>query len=228
MAERICFISTPGGETLVREQRIAFKYHTGFALSQKRRSIASFHEAVGHACPGSSILEVSTKSAEAVGVAMSAFNLRTAGLDGSRERPLENVFQSSKVFELGGPYRELLEVPPADAKRDPRLRSSGRLVWFDCGGQRWDTVPATLFYDWLYVGALWRNPKLAEQAARYDCFTDIEFNPARSVNCQARSAAMFASLWRLGLAKRAAEDSGFFRSLYGEKEALPMQTSLFG
>ena len=33
----------------------------------------------------------------------------------------------------------------------------------------------------------------------YDAFTDIEFNPDKSLNCQARAAAMFVALNREGL-----------------------------
>lgn len=34
---------------------------------------------------------------------------------------------------------------------------------------------------------------------KYDGFTDIEFNPEKSINCQARAAALFVSLSRRGL-----------------------------
>ncbi|HEU0163396.1 MAG TPA: hypothetical protein VFQ54_00045, partial [Thermomicrobiales bacterium] len=37
------------------------------------------------------------------------------------------------------------------------------------------------------------------QLKEYSGFTDIEFNPKRSFNCQARSCALAATLLRLGL-----------------------------
>lgn len=33
----------------------------------------------------------------------------------------------------------------------------------------------------------------------YDGFTDIEFNPQKSLNCQAKAAALYVSLCRNGL-----------------------------
>lgn len=47
------------------------------------------------------------------------------------------------------------------------------------------------------------NPELAEHLMDFDAFTDIEFNPEKSLNCQARSAALYVSLVREGLFERA-------------------------
>jgi len=38
---------------------------------------------------------------------------------------------------------------------------------------------------------------------KYDAFTDIAFNPAKSINCQARSCALFVSLMKHGLLQEA-------------------------
>lgn len=56
--------------------------------------------------------------------------------------------------------------------------------------------PRTAFYDWLYLSALNQNKNLALHLLNFDGFTDIEFNPAKSINCQARAAALFVSLVR--------------------------------
>ena len=45
------------------------------------------------------------------------------------------------------------------------------------------------------MNALHQNPDLAEQVIRYKAFTDIEFNPARSRNTQARAAAVLKLLY---------------------------------
>ena len=37
-------------------------------------------------------------------------------------------------------------------------------------------------------------PSLDENLEIYDAFTDIEFNPNKSINCQARSCALFLAL----------------------------------
>ena len=40
----------------------------------------------------------------------------------------------------------------------------------------------------------------------YDFFTDIEFNHEKSLNCQARSAAIFVSLYQKGLLEECLAD----------------------
>ncbi|BDO04504.1 hypothetical protein KAM622c_40910 [Klebsiella quasipneumoniae subsp. quasipneumoniae] len=59
------------------------------------------------------------------------------------------------------------------------------------------------FYDWLYISALRKQQELAEQIVEYDAFTDIEFNPERSINCQAYSAALYVSLFKQSLLDQA-------------------------
>jgi hypothetical protein len=52
----------------------------------------------------------------------------------------------------------------------------------------------TVFYDWLYFKALYPHRAWLAQRNEWKGFTDIEFNPERSINCQARSFAAFISL----------------------------------
>ncbi len=56
----------------------------------------------------------------------------------------------------------------------------------------------TGFYDWLYMTALWQNRDLAEKLLEFRGFSDIVFNPKKSINCQAHSAALFVSLYQSG------------------------------
>ena len=51
-----------------------------------------------------------------------------------------------------------------------------------------------IFYSWLYFIALNQNKKLKTEILNYDAFTDIEFNPEKSLNCQAYSAALYSSM----------------------------------
>jgi alpha-ketoglutarate-dependent taurine dioxygenase len=168
----------------VVEKIFSFEWNGGFAVSQKKKNIAGLHASMTENGCGN-ILEVSSKSDDPLGAALSAFNLR---LDGHY---LENVFQSSKVYELGGPYADLLECPPKDAKRDGRHVSSGRLTGFLYNGAMWELKPETAFYDYIYVTAAVNTVERAvlNGIRGYDWFTDIEFNPKKSINCQARSAA---------------------------------------
>jgi hypothetical protein len=45
MAERPVFIAAPDSDELVRELFLPLKWHSGFALVQKEKNIASLHEA---------------------------------------------------------------------------------------------------------------------------------------------------------------------------------------
>lgn len=198
MAKRICFISRPSEYPIYKEVTVEFTYFSGFAVSQKQKSIRSLHENISRMDQSLQVLEVSTKSTEAIGVALSAFNLKFYDKNTDKEYPLENIFQSSKVFERGGPYRDLLHVHPKDAKRDERLKSSGDLIHFDYNGTIWEREPKTMFYDWIYMSSLYRNESLSKKILEYNAFTDIEFNQEKSINCQARSAAIFVSLIKMG------------------------------
>ena len=62
----------------------------------------------------------------------------------------------------------------------------------------WSLEPPTAFYDWLYICALVADPTLAPQIKTFEAFTDIKFNPQKSLNCQARSVALFCSLSKTG------------------------------
>ncbi len=60
-------------------------------------------------------------------------------------------------------------------------------------------VPKTAFYDWLYLTALRPHQEFLTKLFVYKGFTDIEFNPQKSINCQARTCALLVSLLKLNL-----------------------------
>jgi hypothetical protein len=197
MAERPIFISWSQGDELVKEVFLQIKWHPGFAQSQKEKNVRELHEAAereGFRHP----LEISSKSLSDRGQHLSAFHMRVK-LSNGREIPLECAFQGSKVFERGGPFTDLYWKEPKEAKRDPRLKESGALRAFKLDDFAWPLEPKTAFYDWLYVTFLkdWRQ--WAQKLYAYGGFTDIEFNPHRSINCQARSCALFLSLMKRDL-----------------------------
>ena len=70
-------------------------------------------------------------------------------------------------------------MSPREAKKDPRLKSSGMLKCFFFDGKEIPISPKTIFYDWIYINALLENPSLANEVIGYDAFTDIEFNPEK-------------------------------------------------
>ena len=183
MAERPVFFNLQGKVTC---RMYSFEWFSGFAVSQKQKSIESLHNAVRKADTAARPLEISTKSKEPVGVKLSAFNLRL------NHYTLENIFQSAKVFENGGPYPDLLEVPPKEAKHDKRLSNSGKLKAFRYQAEDFPLIPQTVFYDYIYIAAVKESLTAEELDAisKYNYFTDIEFNPARSINTQARSVPL--------------------------------------
>lgn len=199
MAQRPIFVPSLSGTSLVRTHHVEFQWFPGMAMSQSRRSIKSLHDAVKQRLNIDKVLEISSKSADELGVKLSAFNLMIKTIRYEREFSLECAYQSSKIFERGGPFLDLLNVRSIDAKRDHRLVENGRLMKFRFFGVDWDLEPRTAFYDWLYINALHKYPDLASQVLTYRAFSDIAFNPDRSINCQAYAAALYVSLNERGL-----------------------------
>jgi len=218
MAERPVFIPNCSGPRLVDEVMVDFKWHPGMSASQKMKNVDSLHEAAMRRGLGP-LLEVSSKSAAQTGKKLSAFSLQVPYRD--RTIPLECAFQGSKVFEKGGPFTDLYDVDARTAKRDPRLRESGRLTGFSFEGERFPLVPATAFYDWLYFRALSPYLDFIERVGD-SCvaFTDIEFNPQKSIACQARSLALVISLLRRKLTGQANESFTAFKNLMTDKAAI--------
>lgn len=196
MAERPIFVPSKDGPGFVKEVVLRLKWHPGFAVSQKQNNVRALHEAAATAgfVPA---LEISSKSEEKLGQHLSAFHLKVQGRQGPIS--LECAFQGSKVFSEGGPYTDLYQVDARTAKRDPRLKTSGSLIGFNFEGALFPLEPKTAFYDWLYVTAIFPHREWLSRLLRYAAFSDIEFNPQTSVNCQARSCALFVELMKEGL-----------------------------
>jgi hypothetical protein len=222
MAERPVYIPAPESPRLVEERYFTIKWHPGFAASQKEKNIEELHRAAGARglCP---LLEISSKSGLKTGRHMSAFHM-TADTKQFGAIRLELAFQGSKVFEHGGPFTDLYRKSDreiGDAKRDPRLRESGRLIGFNFEGLLFPNEPKTAFYDYLYCSFLAKHKDWAVSLYRYAGFTDVEFNPHRSINCQARSAALFLSLMKIGLLDEAMRSPDSFLHTLTRSEYRP-------
>lgn len=217
MAIRPCFKVGNGDTCFYQELEVEFKYFTGMAASQKKKSMESMHQAILEKEPDAKILEISTKSNEELGVALSAFNLKwkTPKFDFS----VESLYQGSKVFEEGGPYKELYTANSRLAKTDERLKNSGRILKYSFQNKDWDLNPPHMFYDFLYIKSLTTNPDLCERVLDYDTFTDIEFNPKKSINCQARAMAIFVTLKKRNLLKEYL-DRQLFQKIYESNSLL--------
>ena len=196
MASRPVFVPLLEGLEFVLQKAVDFKWFPGFSLQQKQRSIESLHVAAEAQYDLAPLLEISSKSPEQTGINLSAFNLRLEVPTLAHPTSVESAFQGSKVFENDGPFTDLYEKSAREAKKDTRLQNSGDLQYFQLGDERWPLEPKTIFYDWLYLNALLQHPEHAKRLLEFEGFTDIEFNPQRSINCQARAAALYVALDR--------------------------------
>jgi len=203
MAKRPVFFPSQKKHLLVETKEFEFTWNPGMAVSQKKKNIVALHDSARKELGVHNLLEISTKSEESLGVELSAFNLKFQSKSGT-QYTLECLYQASKVFEHGGPYRDLLNGSPKGAKQDPRLKESGNMVKFlSLKGVDWPLFPHTIYYDWLYLNVLKQYPNVLDELTEYDAFTDIEFNPKKSFNCQAYSVALAVSLNHRGMLNQA-------------------------
>lgn len=208
---------------LFKEVSVDFHFYNGFSLSQKAKSVQSLHDAYKeHSLL--KVLEVSTKSDTKLGWSLSAFNLQVDFDDTTIS--LECAFQGSKVFENGVQFDDLYYVESIQAKKDNRIKTSGNLIGFNFEGQEWALEPKTAFYDWMYINALYSNHRdIIDELIQYEAFTDIEFNPKKSINCQARTCAILVSLVKQGTLEKAMLSPESFKEVVYPKKY--KQVSLF-
>ena len=209
MAKRLVFEVT-SDEKLFARREVSFQWYGGFALSQSRKNIDGLHKNFLARYPDKRILEISSRSEDELGVKLSAFNLMIHRSE--KVFSVEAAFQSSKVFEHGGPFVDLLDMSSIKAKKDPRLKTSGNIIGFNFEGKNFPNIPLTFFYNWLYITTLTANKILADEllARGFDAFTDIAFNPDKGRNCQAEAVAIFVSLSRKNLLDAALVDEKNF------------------
>jgi hypothetical protein len=216
MANRPIFLSTNNPQKLFEEKNIDFKFYNGFSMTQKLKSIQSLHNSAKKEGI-ESILEVSTKSSLKIGWDLSAFNLMV-DFNHYKQISVECAFQGSKVFEGNIQYSDIYNKESIHAKKDMRLKKSGEIIGFNFQGEFWENEPKTAFYDWLYINALQKRADIQRELLEYSVFSDIEFNPKKSINCQARSCAIFVSLVRLDLIEDAlSSKERFIEVVYPKK-----------
>lgn len=224
MANRPIFIPTNNKKELFNQIDVEFKFYNGFSITQKAKSIQSLHENstnLGY----KKILEVSTKSDNELGWQLSAFNLML-DFEFDNKISLECAFQGSKVFENNIQYKDLYYTESIKAKKDERLKKSGNIIGFEFKGEFWENEPKTSFYDYIYIKTLYDNYRyLIDELIKFDSFTDIEFNPKKSINCQARTCAILVSLINLDLLEQAISSKDEFINIV--YRVTPKQLSLF-
>ena len=105
-----------------------------------------------------------------------------------------------------------------DSKRDERLKVSGDLIGFKFEGTEWGLNDH--FYDWLYLNALLQNEVISKKIISYGAFTDIEFNPKRSKNCQAKACALYVSLVKKGILNECLSNKEKFKKIMKSVEGI--------
>jgi hypothetical protein len=210
VANRPVFIPDYEGAHLVHERLFDFPWSAGFAESQKKKNVEALHAAAKRSGI-KRILEISSKSAEEVGRRLSAFSLKVN--IGEVEYPLESVYQGSKIFDRCGPFPEIFNYEPREAKRYVRELDCGQLIGFVLEGKQYPLIPKNAFYDWLYIRALAKHVDWISKNILYDAYTDIEFNPEKQVNCQARAFAEYKSLASRSELEPAVRDFEHFASM---------------
>lgn len=210
MANRPIFIPRKGRGALVERLPLEIDWHPGFAISQKQKNIFELHSAAKKIgiFP---VLEVSTKSNVEVGRRLSAFNLKVAVY--GEMKNLESVYQASKVFSESGRHEELMELNPFEAKKKVRELGVGNIVAFNFEGYDYQTEPKNAFYDWLYLRAISPHEDWIRENLNYAAYSDIEFNPNKSINCQGRAVAEFHALSMRGSTLNCVNNFEIFRKM---------------
>ena len=210
MATKMCFKINE--DHVFDEEIVAFTYIKGMAFSQKCKNVLSFHSSIQECFPSCKMLEVSTKSYNPLGVALSAFNLT---LDGCS---VECLYHASKVFEDGTSFEFLKDYAPRDAKRYLRENGAKPLKCYKYKGKEIPLSTGTLFYDYIYIRALMQHPEVSSSLVNYDLFTDIEFNEKKGLNCQARSCAIYSYILRTSSVEKYMSSMETFSQIYSLKE----------
>lgn len=193
MAKRPIFISTNNFNEPIIEKEIEFEWVKGLSFQQKQKRVELFHECIKTEYNDAKILEVSTKSKDELGIKLSAFNLRIKYKN--INTTIESVYQSSKIYKNNRNNKDLIFKSSQTAKKESIKYRLEEIIGFKFEDIEFENEPMGMFYDWLYIKGLMQNSKYFKEIVKYNIFTDIEFNPKKSYNCQARALAIFKTLY---------------------------------
>ena len=204
MSERSVFVSK-SVYPFFEEVHVNMDWFGGFAMSQKRKSQISLHLNFLTRYPEHKILEISSASLYSLGAKLSAMNLSKRTLRGCS--CVESVFQSSRIYSDGtrsiGPFPEFLFLPGKECKKRVKELSEGMHSNQYCFDGMTFFAPShhiSQFYDYIYLNALLEEENLDVSNCLlqdgYCAFSDLA---TKSLNSQARSAAIFVGLMKAGL-----------------------------
>ena len=174
MVTRPIYISTGKPENPFTKEDIEFVWVKGMSYKQKCKRRDSLHDAIAKTklYHRAKLLEISTKSNIDLGIKLSALNL-TVKFNSGNEETVEKIYQSSKVFD-----------------------EDHNIIGFKYGNTTFEKDPKSMYYDYIYMLGLYFHKEYHEELSKYSIFTDIEFNPNKQSNTQARAAAIWNTLYK--------------------------------
>ena len=175
-----------------------------------------YARALEYAKPKMSVLEISTRSENPFGKALSPFNLQITLKSGKRLK-VECAYQGSKVLSNGDQFPNLYWGSPRDAALDERIKGK-RPSAFKFLGKSYPTNPPHAFFNWLYmISLLQRKDNVFEKLNQFDAFSDMFYSPRKDPNCQGRAAAQFVALNQAGIIDRDISSRELLEILIGKK-----------
>lgn len=186
------------------EVYVELDWFGGFALSQKRKCEIGLRKNYLMKYPEEKVLEASGASLYSLGKELSAMHLHKRTKRGLTS--VESAFQSSKIYKTAsgviGPFTELLFLPGKECKKKVKELSQANISYEYCFDGMTFYAPEhhiSQFYDFIYLNALLEPENEAARekllAGGYTAFTDLA---TKSLNCQARSCAIFVGLMKAG------------------------------
>ena len=210
MATRPVFVHDiePDHGQLVHEHQVDFQWVSASSAGQKKENIAKLHAAARHRnlFP---LLEVTQESDHPLGAHVSPSNLAVED-ERSYLVPLNAPYHGSKMFTGGGPFTDLYLKDEQEIVGDLRLVESGILGGYRFAGLEWGIKSGTMFYDWLALQAIHRNPKLRRGIRRFKGFTDIACRFGDDAVCHARSCALYVALVEKELIDKVITDQNLY------------------
>lgn len=232
MATRSVFVSRDE-YPFFEEIAVEFDWFSGFALSQKRKSQISLHKNFQSQYPEHKTLEISSASLYSLGSLLSAMNLKKTTSQGITS--VESAFQSSRIYGKGdhqiGPFPEYLFLPGRECKRMVKEASNGQVSYryhFDGMDFFAPEYHISLFYDYLYLNSLLEDDNSAVIKmlidGDYTAFTDLA---TLSLNCQARSVAIFVSLMKNCLVDEVRSYDSYLRLFRTNKDGTALNSDAY-
>lgn len=201
----------------------SFKWESGMALSQRKKSSVNLHNAIKNSGFASNILECSRAGDVELGYQLSAFNLPYYE---DETIMVENIYQGSQVLKhkTTGEIKwlnDLYSVSAMEAKICPFIdHKDYEIIEFRLMDKDrvFEANPHFAFYNYIYMKSLheFLTDITKEQLLSYDGFTDtmLRWYDGKVTPCQAHAVAMYVGMVKAGVIEDYMHDEKKFMSLF--------------